>query len=111
MGLIVLFGMGENMTTQKVTLSLNPETFKKFEKFARIHGLSISGYVSAKMQEEIDKQDIVKPIADLLRMHYSNLIGDLSDKKILNDIVTILLARKIHYKAYEKLHASLDNIE
>jgi hypothetical protein len=99
------------MTTQKVTLSLNPETFKKFEKLAHMQGFSISGYVSAQMQKEIDKQDIAKPIADLLRSQYSNLTGEMSDKKILNDIVTILLARKIHYKAYEKLHAALDNIK
>ena len=98
------------MATQKVTLSLNPETYQKFQELKTIQGLSISGWVTAKMQKEIDKQDELKIVCKILRKEYPNLTDGVSDKQILNDIVTILMSREMAQQAYCALYHALDNL-
>ena len=47
------------MARQKVTLSLKPKIYKKFKQYADIKGLSISSWVSAKMNDEIISHEII----------------------------------------------------
>lgn len=43
------------MTVQKLTISIQPETIKQFKKLAKIQGYSISSWVNAKMDEELEE--------------------------------------------------------
>lgn len=69
----------------------------------------------ALTQPQIDSIKRKQEICKLLSLDYSNLTNGLSDDEILNDIVTILLARKIFgtdkNSPYNALHWALDNIE
>jgi len=49
-------------------------------------------------------------IIKILREDYTGLTKNVSDRQILNDIVTILLSRKICPKSIQKLYKRLDNI-
>jgi hypothetical protein len=49
-------------------------------------------------------------VIKILREDYTGLTLNMTDQQILNDIVTILLAKKICPKAYKKLYKRLDNI-
>lgn len=48
------------MAFQKITLSINPKTYQTFQKLAKIKGISISGWVTAKMNKEIEKTKILE---------------------------------------------------
>ena len=44
------------MTVQRVNITLDPELYEEFRKYAAKNGLSISGFVAAKMKQYIEEQ-------------------------------------------------------
>lgn len=44
------------MAVQRVNITLDPVLYEEFRKYAMKHGIGISGFVAAKMQEFIDEQ-------------------------------------------------------
>ena len=99
------------MATQKITLSVNPETFKEFKQLATSQGLSISSWVNAQMEREIDIQHDLKIVVKILRKEYAGLTKDVSDSQLLNDIVTIFLARNLESPTLQQMYDALDNIK
>jgi len=70
------------MARQKVTLSLNPKTYKKFRQLAEIKGLSISSWVSSKMKDELISHEIIteKKVYALLDCLSNEQLEDIYDK-------------------------------
>ena len=99
------------MATQKVTLSLNPEVYKEFRELSTVKGLSISGWVNAKMKKEIDKQYDLKIALKILRKEYEGLTRNVADTQLLNDIVTIFMARAFKSSTLQQMYDALDNLE
>ncbi len=44
------------MTVQRVNITLDPVLYEEFRQYAARNGLSISGFVAAKMQQYIEEQ-------------------------------------------------------
>ncbi|MBU3995890.1 MAG: hypothetical protein KKF42_09010 [Actinobacteria bacterium] len=45
---------------KNITICLKPETIKQFKELATLKGYSISGWINAKMEEEITKTKTVE---------------------------------------------------
>lgn len=104
------------MTKQKVTLSLDHDLYSQFQTIKEENGYSISAWVDAKMATEILKQQKqqTEKVCQLLRNEYSLLIEDMTDEQMMNEIVTIFMARKFwkdnKNSAYHNLHTAIESI-
>lgn len=98
---------------QNVTICIDVELFKQFKDIKQREGLSFSAWVNGKMQEKLDMQN--EYVCNILRKEYAGLIGHETNNRIMNDIVSLFLHKKIYgtdeNSMYHKMMHELDNVE